>query len=122
LVEIDTPHREAGGRRDEMAGDGIRGIDVDGAEPKELMLSDGSRLRLEGGTTEQPRAIWRRRDGDGRDRDVLTVDQAIAIAGPEHAGYVEVRTRAEAEWLRAVSDWYGEQANALADELRLARA
>jgi hypothetical protein len=105
-----------------MAADGIRGIDVDGVEPKELVLNDGSRLRLEGGTTEQPRARWRRRDGDGRDGEVLSVDEAIAMAGPDHAGYVQVRTRAEAEWLRAVADWYAEQADALADQLRLARA
>ena len=105
-----------------MAADGIRGIEIDGAEPKELVLTDGSRLILEGGTTERPRPIWRRHDGDGRDGEALSVDEALAIAGPDHAAYVQVRTRAEAEWLRAVSDWYGEQADALADELRLARA
>jgi hypothetical protein len=40
------------------------------------------------------------------------------LAGDEFDHYVRVRTRAEAEWLRAVSDWYRDQADRLQRELQ----
>jgi hypothetical protein len=50
------------------------------------------------------------------------VSDAIDIAGDEYAGYVAVRTRAEVEWLRAVADWYRQQADRLQGQLADAQA
>ena len=52
----------------------------------------------------------------------MSVSEATSLAGDEFAHYVEVRTRAEAEWLRAVSDWYREQADRLQGELAASTA
>lgn len=48
--------------------------------------------------------------------------EALELAGDAYSDYVAVRTRAEAEWMRAVADWYREQAELLAYELRAAAA
>lgn len=106
-----------------MAADGIRGIEVQGAEPKELMLSDGSKLHLESEPVERGRVEWRRSaDGEPQGGDPVSLGEALALAGRDYAGYVAVRTRAEAEWMRAVADWYSEQAELLSSELRAAAA
>jgi hypothetical protein len=70
------------------------------------------------GTVDQEHVEWRRL---GRRRSTMSVSEATALAGEEFADYVEVRTRAEAEWMRAVSDWYREQADHLERELADAR-
>jgi hypothetical protein len=49
------------------------------------------------------------------------VSEAADLAGEEYAPYVAVRTRAEAEWLRSVSEWYRDQADRLQRELREAK-
>jgi hypothetical protein len=108
--------RDRGETRDVYTDAGeLRGVWTRGAEPKELVLSDGSRLALQ--SAERGRVDWRRtetRDGDG---GTLSVGEALELAGDEFAGYVAVRTRAEAEWLRAVADWCGEEAERLDQEL-----
>lgn len=83
-----------------------------------LELNDGTRLMLDA-TVDQERVEWRRL---GRRRTRVSVSEARQLAGDEFADYVTVRTRAEAEWLRAVSDWYREQADRLQRELRDAKA
>jgi hypothetical protein len=96
----------------------IRGTSLRGEAPRRLELSDGTRLMLDG-TVDQGQVKWRRL---GRRRTRVSVSEARRLAGDEFAEYVTVRTRAEAEWLRAVSDWYREQADRLQRELREARA
>jgi hypothetical protein len=94
----------------------IRGVWTRGDEPKELVLSDGSRLLLESGTpeadadTDHAGPGWRRTDGRDETAGAVSVPEAIELAGDDYAGYVEVRTRAEAEWLRAIADWCGTEA------------
>ena len=104
-----------------MAADGITGIEIDGAEPKELVLSDGSRLCLETEALERGRVEWRR-CADGAAGDPVSLPDAIDLAGDDYSEYVAVRTRAEVEWMRAVADWYREQAELLSRELRAATA
>jgi hypothetical protein len=95
------------------AGD-LRGVWTRGEEPKELVLSDGSRLSLADGG--QGRMLWRRTDDrDGGDR-AISYDRALELAGDEFSDYVRVRTRAEAGWLRAVADWCGGEAERLERE------
>jgi hypothetical protein len=100
-----------------MSDSTIRGTRLRGDAPSRLDLSDGSRLMLDG-TADQERVEWRRL---GRRRTRVSVSEAARLAGDEFAEYVTVRTRAEAEWLRAVSDWYREQADRLQRELVDAR-
>src|SRR2546423_10378045 len=91
-----------------MAGDRVRGARLCGEEPKRLALSDGSRLLLDGAKADGAGAEWRRL---GKRRpDHLSVAEAADLAGDEFADYVAVRTRAEAEWLRAVGDRYHQEA------------
>ena len=104
-----------------MAADGIRGVEIDGAEPKELVLSDGSRLCLETEALERGRVEWRR-CADGAAGDPVSLPDAIDLAGDEYSEYVTVRTRAEVEWMRTVAEWYREQAELLSRELRAATA
>jgi len=93
----------------------LRGVWTRGSDPKELVLSDGSRLSLQ--HAEQGQVIWRRTDSaDGGDQAV-SVGRALDIAGEEFSGYVAVRTRAEAGWLRAIADWCGTEADRLEGEL-----
>jgi hypothetical protein len=101
-----------------MDGQRVRGLTLRGDEPKRLELSDGSRLTLDA-TSDRDRSEWRRL---GRRRWNLTVSAAIDLAGEEYAGYVAVRTRAEVEWLRAVADWYRQQADRLQGQLADASA
>ena len=96
-----------------MSDSRIRGTGLRGDAPSRLELSDGSRLMLDG-TADQERVEWRRL---GRRRTRVSVSEAARLAGDEFAEYVTVRTRAETEWLRAVSDWYREQADRLQREL-----
>ena len=96
----------------------IRGTSLRGDAPSRLELSDGSRLMLDG-TVDQNEVEWRRL---GRQRTAVSVSEAEELAGEEFGDYVAVRTRAEAEWLRAVSDWYREQADRLQRQLADARA
>ena len=91
----------------------VRGLTLRGDEPRRLELSDGSRLMLDA-TSEENRSEWRRL---GRRHSNLSVSDAVELAGDEYAGYVATRTRAEVEWLRAVADWYREQADRLQGQL-----
>jgi hypothetical protein len=97
----------------------VRGVWLRGETPKELVLSDGSRLRLE--PAEEGRVEWHLCD-ELRERDeTVSLVDAERMAG-EFADYVEIRTRAEAEWLRAVSDWCTSEASRLETELSRVRA
>ena len=104
-----------GGRKgDETMEEDIRGTSLRGDEPKRLELSDGSRLMLDAGSADRGTA-WRWL-GRRRHRGV-SVAEAVDLAGHEFADYVEVRTRAEVEWLRAVADWYRQRADRLQSQL-----
>jgi hypothetical protein len=96
----------------------VRGFALRGDEPQRLELSDGSRLMLDA-TSEENRSEWRRL---GRRHSNLSVSDAVDLAGDEYAGYVATRTRAEVEWLRAVADWYRQQADRLQGQLADASA
>jgi hypothetical protein len=105
-----------------MAGERVRGVHLHGDEPKRLALSDGSRLLLDCEGGESGRIGWRRigwrREGlHGGVTNAISLPEAIEAAGDEYARYVEVRTRAEAAWMRAVADWYREQADRLEGSL-----
>ena len=91
----------------------VRGTTLRGDEPKRLELSDGSRLMLDAASDED-RKVWRRL---GRGHTSVSVSEACDLAGDEFGDYVEVRTRSEVEWLRAVADWYRERANDLEAQL-----
>jgi hypothetical protein len=109
--------RDAQGIDVREAYDGPRGVWLRGEAPKELVLSDGSRLRLE--PAEEGRVAWRLNDELHGRQESLSVPEAERLAG-DFAGYVEVRTRTEAEWLRAVSDWCCTEAGRLESELATA--
>ena len=68
-----------------MAADGIRGVEIDGAEPKELVLSDGSRLCLETEPLDRGRVEWRR-SGYGAAGDPVSLPDALDLAGDELLG------------------------------------
>jgi hypothetical protein len=88
----------------------VQGVWLRGETPQELVLSDGSRLRLE--PAEEGRVQWRHFD-ELRERErSVSVGDAEQLAG-DYADYVEVRTRAETEWLRAISDWCTTEADRL---------
>jgi hypothetical protein len=91
----------------------LRGVWTRGGEPKELVLSDGSRLRLQEGGRGQVR--WRLHDAREGERTV-SYEEALELAGNEFSDYVRVRTRAEAGWLRSVADWCGSEAERLERE------
>jgi len=92
---------------------GIRGVWTRGADPKELVLSDGSRLALESGLTGDGEVAWRRTDGRDATEGTVSVPEAVELAGDDYQGYVAVRTRAEAEWLRAIAEWCRVEASRL---------
>jgi len=98
-----------------MSEHGIRpaGARLDGDEPQELVLSDGSRLTLES-APEADSVHWCRQV-DGRS-EAVSMEQARELAGPEFGEYVAVRTRSEAEWLRALAQWASVQAERLDEE------
>ena len=101
---------------------GIRGVWVRGDDPKELVLSDGSRLLLEPSASEDGDVGWRRTDGRDGTAGTVSVPEALELAGAGYGDYVTVRTRAEAEWLRAVAEWCAAQASRLDRELGVAAA
>ena len=107
---------DAGATRDVYteAGD-LRGVWTRGAEPQELVLSDGSRLELADG--ERGRVLWRRTQARDGGEQTLSVAEARDLAGEGFDDYVAVRTRAEAAHLRAVADWCGTEAARLEREL-----
>ena len=91
----------------------VQGVWIRGEHPKELVLSDGSRLALE---SEAGRVEWHRRDELRGCEDRVTFGDALAMAGTFRP-YVEVRTRAEAQWLRTISQWCESEAGRLEGEL-----
>ena len=91
----------------------IRGVWTRGAEPKELVLSDGSRLLLESELSGDGEVAWRRTDGRDETGGPVSVPEARSLAGEDYEGYVTVRTRAEAEWLRAIAEWCRVEASRL---------
>ncbi len=97
-----------------------RGVEVRGMEPKDLLLSDGTRLCLETEAEDRGRVMWRRDEGEASDDGAISVSDAIDLAGDEYTSYIVVRTRAEIEWLRATAEWFADQANGLSDELKTA--
>jgi hypothetical protein len=96
--------------------DGIRGVQVGGNEPKALLLSDGTRLALEDQGATGGTSSWTRVGGDDA-QDRISVPDALALAGEEYAGYVRIRTRAEAAWLELISEWYAVEAARLRGDL-----
>jgi hypothetical protein len=48
----------------------------------------------------------------------VSLPEALELAGEEFSGYVRVRTRTEAAWLRTVADWCSAEAGRLETELR----
>lgn len=95
---------------------GLRGVWTRGEAPKELVLSDGSRLALR--PAEAGRVVWERAETPSdKDAGALSVPEAMELAGAEYADYVTVRTRAESEWLRAVAQWCDAEAGRLEGEL-----
>ena len=96
----------------------LRGVWLRGRDPKHLVLSDGSLLRLMPEATSEGRAGWQREGVERGRNEPLTVPQAREIAGEEFSHYVEVRTRAEAQWLRELGQWCGREAERLERELR----
>jgi hypothetical protein len=91
----------------------IQGVWTRGADPQELVLSDGSRLLLESGLDGEGEVGWRRTDGRDATDGAVSVPEAVELAGGEYEGYVAVRTRAEAEWLRAIAEWCRVEASRL---------
>jgi hypothetical protein len=102
--------------------DDVRGVWIRGSDPKELVLSDGSRLLLEPGALDGGRVGWRRTDGREETATGVSVPEAFELAGDDYSDYVSVRTRAEAEWLRAIADWCTTEAGRLDHELGMASA
>jgi len=99
----------------------VRGVWVRGRDPKELVLSDGSRLRLEAGLGADGEMGWQRTGDDGETAPVST-EEAFDLAGRAYGRYVAVRTRAEAEWLRAIAEWCRSEALRLERGLAAAAA
>jgi hypothetical protein len=92
----------------------LRGVWTRGEEPRELVLSDGSRLSL--ADHDQGEVHWHRsatRDGED---GTISFDRALELAGEGFTDYVRVRTRAEAGWLRSVADWCACEADRLERE------
>jgi hypothetical protein len=100
----------------------LQGVQLEGVEPKALLLNDGSKLALEDEAAPGGRSDWTLVAEDGHDRAGVSVAEAMRIAGEDHADYVRVRTRAEVAWLRVVSEWFEEQAERLDRDLVAARA
>src|SRR5688500_10509163 len=90
----------------------LRGVWTRGSDPQALVLSDGSRLRLEGALG-HGQADWQRTDGRDETAGQVSVPEAFELAGEAYSDYVAVRTRAEAEWLREVAEWCRTEAGRL---------
>ena len=99
----------------------LRGVWTRGDDPQELVLSDGSRLQLEGAFG-RGQADWQRTDGRDDTAGPVSVSEAFELAGDAYSDYVAVRTRAEAEWLREVAEWCGTEARRLEQGLTAAAA
>jgi hypothetical protein len=84
----------------------VRGAILDGEEPKQLVLTDGSALAIDDET-----GSWR------HGSDQLSVADALSMAGDENARYVKVRTRTEVEWLWMLAEWCQERAERLSGDL-----
>ena len=65
---------------------------------------------------------WRRVDERKGETSGVSAAEARELAGRDFAGFVEVRTRAEAEWLRTIAEWCGTEAERLDRELTGASA
>jgi hypothetical protein len=91
----------------------VHGDRLDDKEPKELILSDGSKLALGPGAGD--RVLWRH--DNGRGDEAISVSDALDLAGSEFAGYVTIRTRTEAQWLRTIAEWCALEADRLDGEL-----
>jgi hypothetical protein len=98
----------------------IRGVWTRGSEPKELVLSDGSRLSLGADDAAGGGVNWERSDGRDETSGTVSVPKALELAGEHYSPYVQVRTRAEAEWLRSVADWCSAEASRLDQDLATA--
>jgi len=104
----------------------IRGVWTRGSEPKELVLSDGSRLTLgadgaDGADGAAGGGVnWQRSDGRDETSGTVSVPKALELAGDHYSPYIRVRTRAEAEWLRSVADWCSAEATRLDQDLAAA--
>ena len=94
-----------------------RGVWTRGEHPRELVLNDGSRLLLEPALDTDGQVSWRRTDGREDTEARVSVPEAMELAGAGYSDYVSVRTRAEAEWLRAVASWCGAEASRLEEGL-----
>jgi hypothetical protein len=93
-------------------------VGLHGEQPKRLSLSDGSRLLLDSESRSHGPVRWKLLGGRRRrGPDEVSVREARALAGERFERYVAIRTRAEAQWMRAVADWYREQADQLEAEL-----
>jgi hypothetical protein len=95
----------------------VTGIGLHGEEPKRLSLSDGSRLLLDAGSCSDGTVVWKRVGWRRNGSNEISVAEATGLAGDRFRDYVRVRTRAEAEWMEAVSEWYAQQAARLRQEL-----
>src|SRR4051794_28471382 len=91
----------------------VQGVWIRGEHPQELVLNDGSRLALE---SEAGHVEWHRRDELRGGESLVSVGDALEMSGTFRP-YVEGRTRAEAQWLRAVADWCDGEASRLEQEL-----
>ena len=103
-----------------MGESGIRpaGTRLEGRVPQELVLSDGSKLILESATDEQGPRWCRCADGASQ---TVSIERARELAGTEFGEYVEIRTRSEAEWLRALAQWASAGAQRLDEEAAILR-
>ena len=98
----------------------LRGVWTRGSDPQELVLSDGSRLRLEAEVASSGDDAWRRTDGRDETSGPVSVPEAFELAGETYSDYVAVRTRAEVEWLREVAAWCRAEAARLEGGLAVA--
>jgi hypothetical protein len=99
--------------------EGARGAWLRGEAPRELVLSDGTRLAL--APAASGAIEWQRHDGLEGETRLLSAREAEELAG-EWAAYVAVRTRSETEWLRTLAQWCEGEASRLEGELGHCRA
>ena len=102
--------------------DRVTGVGLHGEEPKRLSLSDGTRLLLDVDSCTDGTVVWKRVGWRRNGSNEISVEEASGLAGDRFRDYVRVRTRAEAEWMEAVADWYAQQAARLRGELAAAGA
>ena len=95
----------------------VTGVWTRGTHPQELVLSDGSRLLLESSVGGDGEVAWRRTNGRDATEGLVSVPEALDLAGEVYSDYVVVRTRAEAAWLRAIAEWCNTEATRLEQDL-----